>query len=562
LAIVTDENDSTSLIGAALAVTGEAAYYVPVGGAIDSGYLIGKLQALACNTAVFDAKNIYGYLLDPKRLAGEGLAATARFFDIMLAAYLLNPLKSEYDITDIAEFYLDMSCESYAQLFGKMPLAMAAAQPEFYQYVCRQAYVCRLAMPVLTEKLRGAGMDSLFREIEMPLSYVLCDMEKTGIMVRPDELKDYGAALEGRIGELEGLIYAKAGTSFNIASPKQLGEILFERLKLSGGKKTKTGYSTAADVLERLADEHPIIADILEYRTYTKLKSTYVEGLGAFIGAANRIHTTFKQTVTATGRLSSADPNLQNIPTRTELGRLIRKVFVPMAGYIFLDADYSQIELRILAHLSADERLIEAYRQDEDIHRITAAQVFHTPPDEVTDAQRRNAKAVNFGIVYGISSFGLSQDLTISRKEAEGYIEQYFATYPKVKEFLDQTVAAAKANGYVTTIFGRRRPVPELASSNFMQRSFGERVAMNSPIQGAAADIIKIAMIRVWERLRKEGLKSRLILQIHDELLLEVVEGEEEQAQQILSEEMPGAAELAVELAVNLSTGLNWYEAK
>jgi DNA polymerase-1 len=561
-ALVADESDGENLLGAALAVSDEAAYYLPVGARISKDYLVDRLQALTCEMVIFDAKKAYGCLLSVERVATEGLAVALRFFDVLLAAYLLNPLKNEYEISDISELYLGMECQSYAQLFGKMPLAMAALQTEFYQYACMQAYVCRLAAPLLAERLQEAGMAGLFRDIEMPLSYVLYDMERIGVMVRPDELKDYGEALVGRIGELEGLIYEKAGMPFNINSPKQLGEILFERLQLPGGKKTKTGYSTAADVLERLHEEHPIIADILAYRTYTKLKSTYVEGLSAFIGADSRIHTSFKQTVTATGRLSSADPNLQNIPTRTELGRRIRKVFVPSAGYIFMDADYSQIELRILAHLSADERLIEAYHQDADIHRATAAQVFHTPPEAVTDAQRRNAKAVNFGIVYGISSFGLSQDLTISRKEAEGYIEQYFATYPKVKGFLDETVAAAKGNGYVTTIFGRRRPVPELASSNFMQRSFGERVAMNSPIQGAAADIIKIAMIRVWERLRREGLRSRLVLQIHDELLLEVAEGEEEQARQILSEEMPGAAELAVELAVNLSTGFNWYEAK
>ena len=337
---------------------------------------------------------------------------------------------------------------------------------------------------------------------------------------------------------------------------------MFEKMGLPGGKKTKTGYSTAADVLDKLAKDHPIVEEILEYRGLVKLKSTYAEGLAAYIGEDQRIHSTFNQTITATGRISSTEPNLQNIPMRMELGRLIRKVFVPKEGFVFTDADYSQIELRVLAHMSEDAQLIEAYKMDEDIHRITASKVFHTPFEEVTDLQRRNAKAVNFGIVYGISSFGLSQDLSISRKEAAEYIEQYFATYPEVKKFLDKQVENAKKNGYVTTMFGRRRPVPELASSNFMQRSFGERVAMNSPIQGTAADIIKIAMIRVWRRLKEENLSSRLILQVHDELLIETAEEETQEVKTILDEEMKAAAELAVTLEVDMHTGRNWYEAK
>ena len=405
-------------------------------------------------------------------------------------------------------------------------------------------------------------MDHLMDEIEMPLSLVLYDMEKEGVEVRREELKAYGDALVSRIEELEKSIHAQAGVEFNINSPKQLGEVLFETMGIPGGKKTKTGYSTAADVLEKLAEEYPIVKDILEYRGLAKLKSTYADGLAAYIGADHRIHTNFNQTITATGRISSTEPNLQNIPMRMELGRRIRKVFVPKEGYEFMDADYSQIELRVLAHMSGDEQLIEAYKMDQDIHRITAAKVFHTPFEEVTDLQRRNAKAVNFGIVYGISSFGLSQDLSISKKEAAEYISQYFATYPKVKEFLDGLVAEARQKGYVTTLFHRRRPVPELSSSNFMQRSFGERVAMNSPIQGTAAAIIKIAMIRVWRALREAGLKSKLILQVHDELLLETLKEEEEQVRKILSENMKSAADLAVTLEVDLHTGENWYEAK
>ena len=415
---------------------------------------------------------------------------------------------------------------------------------------------------VLTKKLEEMGMLRLMKEIEMPLTYVLYDMEKEGILVKPDELKAYGEALIGRIGELEQKIYNAAGTEFYINSPKQLGEILFDRLMFPGGKKTKTGYSTAADVLEKLSADYPIVADVLEYRGLAKPKSTYADGLAAFIGEDKRIHTTFNQTITATGRISSTDPNLQNIPMRMELGRKIRKVFVPAKDHIFTDADYSQIELRILAHMSGDAQLIEAYKMHADIHRITASQVFHIPFEEVTELQRRNAKAVNFGIVYGISSFGLSQDLSITRKEASEYIEQYFATYPGVKDFLDRTVADAKKQGYVTTMFGRRRPVPELSSSNFMQRSFGERVAMNSPIQGTAADIIKIAMIRVWRRLKSDGLKSKLILQVHDELLIETLKEEADQVRKILEEEMSSAADLLVNLEVDLHEGSDWYEAK
>lgn len=338
--------------------------------------------------------------------------------------------------------------------------------------------------------------------------------------------------------------------------------ILFEKLGLPHGKKTKTGYSTSADILDKLAPEYPVVSKILEYRQLTKLKSTYADGLAGYIKDDGRIHGKFNQTITATGRISSTEPNLQNIPVRMELGRLIRKVFIPEDGYVFVDADYSQIELRILAHCSGDEQLINAYKEARDIHRITASQVFHTPFEEVTDLQRRNAKAVNFGIVYGISSFGLSQDLSITKKEAAQYIESYFETYPSIKGFLDDAVEHAKENGYVTTVFGRRRPVPELSSSNFMQRSFGERVAMNAPIQGTAADIMKIAMNGVNRRLKENNMRSKLVLQVHDELLIEAYEEELEDVKEILSHEMVNAAKLHVPLEVDMHTGKNWYEAK
>ena len=490
--------------------------------------------------------------------------STECYFDIMIGAYLLNPLKSDYDSENIASEYLDLVLPGYGEVFGKQSIAqLLQLQPEKVgAYYGNSAAVALAVTPILRHKLEESGMLKLMKEVEMPLSLVLYAMEREGIGVRRQELKTYGEALTGRISQLEQSIHEQAGEVFNINSPKQLGEILFEKLGLPGGKKTKTGYSTAADVLEKMAGEQPIVKDILEYRTLTKLKSTYADGLAVYIGEDERIHTSFNQTITATGRISSTEPNLQNIPMRMELGRRIRKVFVPKEGYVFMDADYSQIELRVLAHMSGDEQLIEAYQMEQDIHRITASQVFHTTFEEVTDLQRRNAKAVNFGIVYGISSFGLSQDLSISRKEAQEYIEKYFATYPKVKGFLDRLVEEAKANGYIETIYGRRRPVPELSSSNFMQRSFGERIAMNSPIQGSAADIIKIAMIRVWEALRKAGLKSRLILQVHDELLIETAVEEVTQVREILESNMKEAANLAVALSVDLHTGDTWYDAK
>ena len=493
-----------------------------------------------------------------------GTVRRDNLFDAEIAAYLLNPLKNEYPYEDIAKDYTGGMIPSRRDLIEKLTYEKAAEQKpeEFLGAVCYPAYVAWSARERLLSELQETGMEQLFTEIEMPLVFTLADMEKEGIRASGEALHEYGERLAVRIGELEQKIYAEAGEEFNINSPKQLGVILFEKLQLPNGKKTKTGYSTAADVLERLAPEHPVVADILEYRQLAKLKSTYADGLVNYIAQDGRIHTSFNQTITATGRLSSTEPNLQNIPMRIELGRLIRKAFLPKEGFVFVDADYSQIELRVLAHLSGDEKLIEAYREAQDIHRTTASQVFHIPFDEVTDLQRRNAKAVNFGIVYGISSFGLSQDLSISKKEAAEYIERYFETYPKIKGYLDGLVAQAKEQGYVATMFGRRRPVPELSSSNFMQRSFGERIAMNSPIQGTAADIIKIAMIRVHDRLLDEQLASRLILTVHDELLVETAVNEEEKVRQILAEEMHGAAKLAVCLEIDVHTGSDWYQAK
>lgn len=557
LKVVKEAGRHGELLGVALHLPEEGSFLVLKQGFLTEDYLKEKIALLGaqCRIATADIKSEYAYLQAQD---------TDRFFDVILAAYLLNPLKNDYTVEDIANEYLNLMLPEKGQAFGRLSFkdALNEKPEEFLKYCCFEAYVCAQAAVCLQQKLEETQMDRLMREIEMPLTLVLFSMEEEGIRVNPEALKDYGEALSGKITELEREIYSEAGCEFNINSPKQLGEILFEKMGLPGGKKTKTGYSTAADVLEKLSGEYPVVKHILEYRGLTKLKSTYADGLAAYIEDENRIHSTFNQTITATGRISSTEPNLQNIPIRMELGRQIRKVFIPKDGYCFMDADYSQIELRVLASMSGDERLIEAYRSHADIHRTTASQVFHIPFEEVTDLQRRNAKAVNFGIVYGISSFGLSEDLSISRKEAAAYIEQYFETYPQVKQFIDSLVKDAKKNGYAVTLYGRRRPVPELFSSNFMQRSFGERVAMNSPIQGTAADIIKIAMIRVFERLKKEGLKSKLILQVHDELLIETALEEEEQVRMILEEEMVHASSLAVELEIDLHVGNNWYEAK
>ena len=481
--------------------------------------------------------------------------------DLHLAAYLLNPLNPEYTCDEIAAAYLNKTIPGWTDLAGKTPMADLPAD-KLSLYLGNAAWACDACGPVLTSRLESEGMTDVYKNIDLPLSYSLYRMEHTGIAVKKDELVRYGANLTESLEKLEQDIYELAGETFNILSPKQLGEILFEKMHCPYAKKTKTGYSTSADVLEKLAPDYPLVQKVLDYRQMSKLKSTYAVGLAAFIQDDGRIHGKFHQTVTATGRLSSADPNLQNIPVRMELGRAIRKVFVPRENWVFVDADYSQIELRILAHMSGDESLIAAYNSAQDIHAITASQVFHVPLSEVTPALRRNAKAVNFGIVYGISAFGLSEDLSISRKEATEYIERYFATYPKIKQFLDGLVSSAKKTGASVTMFGRKRPVPELSSSNFMQRSFGERVAMNAPIQGSAADIMKLAMIRVDSRLRAEGLAARLVLQVHDELMIEAPVSEEAEVRRILAEEMPGAADLAVKLEVEVSSGHSCFETK
>ena len=549
--------DGTVFFGVALSYSETEAYLIIPEGFVTKDYLCEKLTALCKTGKVW-------FLHLKSCLSHLALGYGDRVYDAGVAAYLINPLKDAYEYDDLSRDYLETPLPSRAELLKKQTFE-AAWETEPDTVLSCAAYMSNTAFrtgPLLLERLCSEGMEKLYLEVELPLIYALYHMEQEGIAVKREELSAYGQKLKEQIAVLEQEIYGLTGCEFNINSPKQLGEVLFEKMGIKGGKKTKTGYSTAADVLEKLAPDYPVVRKILDYRQYSKLNSTYAEGLGTYIGSDGRIHSSFNQTITATGRISSTEPNLQNIPIRMALGREIRKVFVPKDGFVFLDADYSQIELRVLAHLSGDERLIEAYRSAQDIHAITASQVFHIPLDEVTPLQRRNAKAVNFGIVYGISAFGLSEDLSISRKEALEYINRYFETYPQVKSYLDNLVKEAKETGYAVTMFGRRRPVPELKSGNFMQRSFGERVAMNSPIQGTAADIIKIAMIRVDKRLREEGLRSRLILQVHDELLIETATDEESAVKKLLAEEMTGAAKLKVELEIDMHDGKNWFEAK
>jgi DNA polymerase-1 len=470
-------------------------------------------------------------LLDTESLPCEGF-----IFDTALAAYLLEPTESSYEIGRIALKYLEGGAEGARALYG--------------------------LYPVLDRKLEELGMTELYYNIEMPLCAVLTDMEKTGFAVDKKALYEFGESLNFGIAALQKSIWEQAGEEFNINSPKQLGTVLFERLMLPAGRKTKTGWSTNVDVLESLTGKHPIIRDILDYRQLTKLKSTYVDGLLKVIGPDGRIHTSFQMTVTATGRLSSTEPNLQNIPVRSELGSGIRKMFVSAPGKILVDADYNQIEMRLLAHISGDRLMREAFISGEDIHSVTASQVFNVPTDQVTPLQRSRAKAVNFGIVYGISDFSLAQDIGVYRSEAKDYIEAYFSKYSGVRNYMKNVVEQAKKDEYVSTLFGRRRWLPELKSSNYNIRSFGERVALNMPIQGTAADIIKIAMIKVHRRLSDAGMEAKLILQVHDELIVECPENEAEEVARVLTEEMQGAVSYSVPLEAEAHSGRSWYEAK
>lgn len=519
--------------------------------------VLARLFDGSINLALHDAKDTIKLLLQ------SGLDPRGISFDTALAAYLIDPTQSSYELPRLAlaccnAMLPDLDLDDPAALSplgGREATEGAAAR-----YLAAMREIFR----EMNDKIEQFGMRKLYYEIELPLERVLAEMENAGCAVAPEELRAFGERLETRIRDLVDGIYQDAGAEFNINSPRQLGEVLFERLGLPAPKKTKTGYSTSAEVLERLRDEHPIIAHILEYRRLTKLKSTYVDGLLAVVDTKdNRIHTHFQQMVTATGRLSSTDPNLQNIPVRTELGRELRRMFVaPDKDHVLIDADYSQIELRVLAHISQDKHMIGAFVAGQDIHAATASKVYHLPLDEITSAMRSSCKAVNFGIVYGISDFSLAQDIGVSRKEAAEFIKTYLDSYPGIENYMSTIKQTAREQGYVTTLFGRRRAVPDIDSKTFNVRSAAERIAMNTPIQGTAADIIKIAMVRVRDRLKREGLESRLILQVHDELILEAPLREKDAAAKILTEEMENAFKMDAPLVAEANCGASWYEAK
>ncbi len=489
-----------------------------------------------------------------------------KFEDLMVAHYVLNPTKEKYDYNDISSEFMGEYVSSSEEVFGKgkdKKNITGLSKEEQENYIGTCLCVMTSAREIINKRIKDNELEKVLYEIEYPLIKVLADMEYAGIKVNIEYLKEYTNKINKTINHLESEIYAQAGEKFNISSPKQLGEILFEKLKLPVIKKTKTGYSTDVEVLEKLSKHHEVVEFIMEYRHLIKLKTTYADGLADYINASTgKIYTTFNQTVAATGRLSSTDPNLQNIPIKLDIGREIRKIFVPSSSdYVFMDADYSQIELRVLAGISGDETLTNAYKQGQDIHKLTASQVFGVPFDEVTNEQRSNAKAVNFGIVYGIGAFSLSQDIGVSPKEAERYINNYLDKYPKIREYMKSSIDAAKEKGYSETLFGRKREIPELRASNFMQRAFGERVAMNTPIQGTAADIIKIAMIKLHKELKDKNMKSRIILQVHDELLVEAYRPEYEEVKAMIKYNMEHAVKLDVPMEVDVNTGENWLEA-
>lgn len=508
---------------------------------LDHAYVLKRLFDRAVPKTAHDVKPLM------RRLLAAGIDADGFVFDTALAAYLLDATRGKYELPQLAQ-----DCLHTPPAQEDDPDAQLAAQAVCVQRLQR----------VLSEKLEAEGMTALLRELELPLCHVLAHMEHDGVPVDRAALEAFSAMLSERIAACERLIYGYSGEPFNIQSPRQLGVVLFEKLGLPPVKKTKSGYSTNAEVLEKLRDRHPIIQAVMDYRMLTKLQSTYAEGLQKEIAPDGRIHTTFQNTVTATGRLSSTEPNLQNIPVRTELGSEIRKMFVPRPGWVLVDADYSQIELRVLAHIADDRAMQEAFRSGEDFHRLTASRVFHVPPEDVTPLMRRQAKAVNFGIVYGISEFSLAQDIGVSRREAKEYIERYLTQYPGVRDYMKNIVETARTQGYVSTLFGRRRMIPEIRSTNFNIRSGAERIALNTPVQGTAADIMKLAMVRVFRALETNGLRARLLLQVHDELIVECPPEEAGRVRAIVADEMEHAATLAVPLVAEAKSGESWYDAK
>ena len=522
----------------------------------------GDWQALLTALFAADIRKVGHHIKDTMRaLLERGVDPKGYIFDTALAAYLLDATAGSYDLQRLFVAYFNEELPKPAQL-EKDAFAPLGDTSAAWAAMHRYSSAVAALYDILPGRLREMDMTELYETVELPLCAVLARMEERGFLVDGKALAAFGRDMADRIADLEGRIYDQAGESFNINSPKQLGTVLFEKMQLPHGKKTKTGWSTNADVLEKLRWQAPIVADVLEYRQYAKLKSTYADGLLKVVDPDGRIRTSFQMTVTATGRLSSTEPNLQNIPARTEVGSRIRGMFVAAPGNVLVDADYSQVELRLLAHISGDEAMQQAFLSGQDFHTLTAAKVFHVAPEEVTSRMRSSAKAVNFGIVYGISAFSLAQDIGVSVAEAKEYMERYFDTYRGVKRYMEQVVETAREKGYVETLMHRRRALPELKSSNFNMRSFGERVALNMPIQGTAADIMKLAMVRVEQRLQAEGLAAKLIMQVHDELIVECPEEERETVQRLLEEEMSGVVRLSVPLPAQAHSGKTWLEAK
>ncbi len=555
---VLSENYHQATIEGIAIVNENGHFFIPTERALDSELFVKWAKDESAKKWVFDAKRAV-VALGWRDVLLDGID-----FDLQMASYLLDPSLSSHEMSDVAKRKGKGQVQEDEVVYGKGAKQQIPEQDKLAEHLVRKADALYQLKPILEKELQDNEQEKLYRELEMPLSVILGRMETTGVKVDKQQLEHMGEDLEGRLKNLETKIHELAGVAFNINSPKQLGEILFEKLELPPIKKTKTGYSTSADVLEKLAGEHEIIEHILHYRQLGKLNSTYIEGLLKVTKEeTNKIHTRYNQALTQTGRLSSTDPNLQNIPIRLEEGRKIRKAFVPSEeGWKMVAADYSQIELRVLAHIAGDEKLIEAFKQDMDIHTKTAMDVFHVKEDEVTSNMRRSAKAVNFGIVYGISDYGLSQNLGITRKEAALFIERYFESYPKVKAYMDNIVDEAREKGYVSTLLQRRRYLPDLTSSNFNKRGFAERTAMNTPIQGTAADIIKKAMVEMATELENKQLRSRMLLQVHDELIFEVPKEELEQMIKLVPEVMEKAMELAVPLKADVSFGDTWYDAK
>jgi DNA polymerase-1 len=547
-----------------------SAYYLPLGHAYDGAPAqIGREHAIAKLKPLLEDPRIrkigQNLKYDILVLRHAGIEVRGVSFDTMIASYLLNPSKSSHGLDSLALEYLNYKTMTYTEVTGsgKKQIAFSAVDiATAARYSGEDADIALRLKRVLEPMLKDQGLDPLFHDLEMKLMEVLVDMEFAGIKIDARLLEAMSRELEKDTAKIADSIYGLAGSEFNINSPKQLADILFVKLGLTPVKKTKTGFSTNVDVLEELAHVHPLPAEILKYRSLAKLKSTYVDALPIMINPrTGRLHTSLNQTVTATGRLSSSEPNLQNIPIRTEVGRKIRKAFIAEHGHSLLSADYSQIELRVLAHMSGDEGLIRTFLEDQDIHTRTASEIFGLPQDEISSEMRRKAKAVNFGIIYGISAFGLAQDIGVSNAEAKRYIDSYFDRYPKVRSFIDTTISRAKETGYVTTLLGRKRFIPELASSSAPVRNFGERMAVNTPIQGTAADLIKLAMIKIHSILGARKAGSRMILQVHDELIFEVPENEIEMMKKLVKEQMEGVLELAVPIKVDMGVGKNWDEA-